>query len=342
MRGVRAARSEDVARWCWYAVLVALAVWGAVLGLNPRRGRDLRIYVEAAERFWRGAALYPPGHPIGFKYAPAVAWLFGPLAALPSPAAAVLWNVASVAAFAFAARRWQRLVADDERYGESTWAAVAAVVVLGQSFFLELFYGQVDLVILALLVFPFTSTWRSREVWSGLCLAIAALLKPPAAVIAAALLATGRRRAVAWAAAWIAALHLPVMLRFGIVGGVQQLWAWVATLDSTETSWTLGHNAQGLPSLLLSAVYRLDAEPTRAAEAIAELASVAIAVAPPLLVGLRGPALVALLCAGAALASPLAWRANFVVAWPLVMMLARVRTPNAARIAAATAVALGG
>jgi alpha-1,2-mannosyltransferase len=339
VRGLPAARSEHFERWCWYSLLVALAAWSAALALNPRRGSDLRIYLDAAERFWRGQALYPANDPIGFKYAPGAAWLFAPLTALPREAAAVLWNIGSVAAFAFVAARWRKLLAENERYAGGPWGA-AAVVVLAQSFFLELFYGQVDLVILALLVWPFTPAGRTRDVWSGLSVAIAVVLKLPAAVIAAALLAVGRRRAVAWSIAWVVALHVPLALRFGFRGGLEQLRAWVATIEATEASWAVGHNTQGLPTLLLSTVYALDAKPTRAAQAIASLTSVAAVIALPLLAGLRGPALVALLCAGAALASPLAWRANFVLFWPLVATLACVRAPRTARAAAAIAIGL--
>ena len=93
MRGLPAARSETLARWCWYALLVALAVWGAALGLNPRRARDLGIYLEAARRFWRGADLYPAADGAWvFKYSPATAWLFTPFSLLPIRAAATLWK----------------------------------------------------------------------------------------------------------------------------------------------------------------------------------------------------------------------------------------------------------
>jgi hypothetical protein len=338
---VPSARSQAAARWCWYALLVVLAAGGIALGLNPRRAGDLRIYLTATQRFWRGLDLYPvTDGPISFKYAPAAAWLFTPLAAFPPKFAAVLWNLASVAALAFAAARWRASVASGSRYGVAPWAPIAATLALAQSFFLELFYGQVDLVILALLIWPFTPAGRRAEIWSGLCLAVAALLKPPAALALAAAVVMRRRRAVLAAALCYAVLHVPLVARFGWSGAVDQMRAWLAMLESTTSSWALGYNPQGLPTLLLSLVYSVDGAPPRAAQAIANIASTAAVIAAPLLARLDDAGLLAIVYLGSALASPLAWRANFVLAWPLVVVLLSIRAGPARRAAACAAVGL--
>ena len=338
---VPSARSQAAARWCWFALLVALAAWGLLLGVNPRRSGDLRIYLTAAQRFWRGLDLYPASDgPIGFKYAPAAAWFFAPFAALPFRVAAVLWNLGSVAALAFTAAHWRAMLADDPRYGVAPWGPIIATLALSQSLFLELFYGQIDLLILALLIWPFTLAGRRHEFSSGFCLALAILLKPPAAVILAAPVAMGRRRTVIATVLGFAILHTPLLARFGWRGAVDEVSAWMAILDSTTAAWALGYNPQGLPTLLLSVVYALDSEPSHAAQAVANAVSAAAVIAAPLFARLNDAALVSVLCFGTAFASPLAWRANFVLAWPLIAALLSLRAAPAPRVVALGAVGL--
>jgi hypothetical protein len=211
---------------------------------------------------------------------------------------------------------------------------------LAQSFFLELFYGQVDLLMLALLLWPFTPAGRRYQAWSGVCLAVGILLKPTAIVVLAAPLALRRHRILVGVVAGGLALHLPLLVRFGWSGAFQQTAAWASTIDRTTAPWVLGYNPQGLPTLLLNAVYRLDAVPTTGALAIANVASIVLVVATALLVRSSTPALVAVLCFGAAFASPLAWRANFVLAWPLVAALLSMRLARGRHAAVIAAVGL--
>jgi hypothetical protein len=333
MTGVPA-RSQVAARWCWYALLLGLAAWGAALGFNPRRAGDLRIYVTAAERFWRGLDLYRAADAAWpFMYTPAAAWLFLPLSVLPARIAAAAWNVGSIGAFGFAAARWRATLLEEPRFRSAPWAPAIATLVLAQSFFLELFHGQVNLLMLALCLWPFTAAGRRHELWSGLCLAVAVLLKPTAIVVLAAPLALRRTRILTATLVAGLAMHVPLLARFGCTGALEQLHAWAATLDRTTTEWVLGYNPQGLPTLLLSVVFPVDAQPTAMALAAANVVSLALIVGAALLLRSSAPALVALLCLGAALASPLAWRANFVLAWPVIAALLSLRTERSRRIA---------
>ena len=334
-QGLRAATG----RWAWFAVILLLAGWGVALGLNPRRAGDLRLYALAARRFWAALPLYPASDGlISFKYSPAAAWLFTPVALLPPEIAGAAWNLASVAAFAFAAASWRTELREDGRFAPSQLALVAATLALGQSLFLELFYGQVNLWMLALLLVPILPHARSRQWLTGLSLAVAVAVKPTAALLAVALLAAGRARALAWALGWGLVLHAPLLARYGWQGALGELRAWSVNLDRTTLAWMTGHNPQGLPTLLLGAVYPLDAHPPRALAAAAEIFSAVLVLAAAFLARLRGASLWCILCLGVALVSPLAWRANFVLAWPMLVAVLSVDAP-AKRRAGAIAVA---
>ena len=330
-----AAPGATAGRWAFAGIVLLLAGWGVVLGLNPRRAGDLHLYSLAARRFWAGLPLYPPSDGlISFKYAPAAAWLFTPFALLPAGLAGAAWNLLSVAAFAFAAATWATALREDSRFSPTHLACLAATLALAQSFFLELFYGQVNLFMLALLAVPLSATGRRRDWWTGACLSVATLLKPTAALLAVALVATRRTRVLAAAIAWGIALHVPLLARYGWSGALGELRAWSATLDRTTLAWAVGHNPQGLPALLLAALHPLDAQPPRAAIALAEAIAASALLAGAFLARLRGPAAWSVLCLGVTLVSPLAWRANFVLAWPLLLALLSVLPPARRRLGA--------
>jgi len=331
-----AAPGGAAGRWAFAGTVLLLAAWGAVLGLNPRRAGDLHLYALAARRFWAGLPLYPPSDGlISFKYAPAAAWLFTPFALVPAGLAGALWNLASVAAFAFAAARWSAALRADGRFSPTHLACLAATLALAQSFFLELFYGQVNLFMLALLAVPLSAPSRGRDWSSGACLAVATVLKPTAALLAVALVGMRRTRVLAAAIACGVALHLPLLARYGWSGALGELRAWSANLDQTTLAWALGHNPQGLPTVLLAALHPLDAQPPRAALALAEAIAASALLAGAFVARLRGPALWSVLCLGVTLVSPLAWRANFVLAWPLLLALLTIASPARRRLGAA-------
>jgi hypothetical protein len=322
-------------RWAFAGAVLLLAAWGVVLGLNPRRAGDLHLYALAARRFWAGLPLYPASDGlISFKYAPAAAWLFTPFALLPAGLAGAAWNLLSVAAFAFAAATWAAALREDGRFSPTHLACLAATLVLAQSFFLELFYGQANLFMLALLAVPLSGAGRRRDWASGACLSVATILKPTAALLVVALVATRRTRVLLAAMVCGVVLHLPLLARYGWSGALVELRAWSANLDRTTLAWAVGHNPQGLPSLILAALYPLDAQPSRAAIALAEAIATSALLAGAFLARLRGPALWSVLCLGVTLVSPLAWRANFVLAWPLLLALLSILPPARRRLGA--------
>jgi len=107
--------------------LVAWAVAGALAGadmfwfhLTTDPLNDVRAYYWAGGRLNAGLSLYPPDQslatPLGYPYPPLLAILFRPLALLPFPAAAAIWEVAVIASFVatvwwIGPRRWETWVA---------------------------------------------------------------------------------------------------------------------------------------------------------------------------------------------------------------------------------------
>jgi hypothetical protein len=302
-----------------WALLFALAVAAVAVGQHPRRGVDFRVYLTAAERFREGTDLYRVDDgAMPFKYAPVTAPLFLPFTALPPRAAVALWNLGSVLALAGVSVLTRRARPSAQEATPWPWAPVLATAVLLPAFALEFFYGQVDAVLLWLLVFAAVGAERGRVWGPGAAFAVACLLKPPAALLGLFLLWRKHWRVVGATALFGALLVLPTLGRYGWTGTVSQLGDWTRTLARTTPPWALGHNPQGLPTLLMSWVLPAESLPPPGAMSLAQAVALGLFIAA---LGWARPGPVVLLaccCLGVTLLSPLAWRANYVLAWPLI------------------------
>ncbi len=311
------------------ALLLVLAVLAVVLGQHPRRGLDFRVYLLAAERFLAGAALYPASDGfMPFKYAPLTAPLLLPFTLRPARAAAALWNLGSIAALAVLAHYASRAVPGSGERAPWPWAPVLATLALLPAFHLELFYAQVDGVMLLLLALAAVGAERGRTWGPAVAFALAVLLKPPAALLALFLLARRHWRVLAASVGVGLLLAVPSLARYGLDGLLTQTQAWLDTLARTTPPWALGHNPQGLPTLLLSLALPEGTVPSGSALSVAQGLALILFVAV-VAWSRAGPVeLLALCCLGVTLLSPLAWRANFVMAWPLLRVAAEARTPG--------------
>ncbi|GEJ56364.1 glycosyltransferase 87 family protein [Anaeromyxobacter diazotrophicus] len=337
-------RREALGALAWPAALAVLAAWGLALAAHGR-GADLAIYVRAAARFLRGEALYQASDGAWvFKYAPPSAVLFAPLTLLPARAAAAAWNLLLVASLAALAPLLRALLAPapgEARAALSGPALALALVAVGQSLFLELFYGQVDLPMLLLLLLSAAWAGRGAHLGAGAAWALAVALKPPAVLFGLYLLLVRRPRAVAAGAAFGLALWLPVLARYGGPGTAALAASWSETVTRTTLPWVLGANSQGLPTLLLLAFGRPPEAPHLA---LAQAGALALTAAALWTARRSRPRLLAATCFAVAFTSALAWRANFALALPMVALAltdrSRRRRVTFALVAVAAAVEL--
>ncbi|MGH3389521.1 MAG: glycosyltransferase 87 family protein, partial [Actinomadura sp.] len=99
--------------------------------------QDTRLYEEQLAAHW-------------FTNTPFMATLFVPMAAIPLTVARVIWQLTSVAAFAWACTTALRLAG--HRTSRRTVAAAVAVGLLLEPVWHSLFLGQVNLLLLALVL----------------------------------------------------------------------------------------------------------------------------------------------------------------------------------------------
>jgi len=189
---LRGRRARVVAYGCLLAEL------GVVIGFAiAYRQFDLSIYLWGGSAVTHGMRLYLVAPRANwFTYPPFAAAVFTPLAALPPLVVGVAWELASVAALA-----WSCVLALKLAGWQPSGAMVAAVT--GASFLLEpvyhtLYLGQVNLILLALVM---TDIWRAGESRSaGLGVGVAAAIKLTPGIFIVLFLLTRRTRCAVLAA----------------------------------------------------------------------------------------------------------------------------------------------
>lgn len=321
------------------------AYW--VAGAARRAGLD--PYVNhaggpVAPWLWDGVAVFAHSR---FLYPPVVAEAFRPFATLPYAAAKALFTALLVVAWAAAV---SRIAARCSRPA-LVWIAAAA----GYPVLLAIERGQVELIVLALLVVAFDDA--RRPVLAGAALGAAAALKPGLLLAVVVLAALGRGRVVAWAAATLAAVAiaslglsgatitreyatvvLPRAALFGEGGDetmllsgerlaehADDLAAGIARIDGRvyrQAAWD-GPVSASLPRVIAPEA------PTKLATRLPALAFAALMIGAALTARRRAPEPLPWAAAVAAVvASPAGWVMGLVVALPLVPRVTRLREPR--------------
>jgi alpha-1,2-mannosyltransferase len=191
--------------WLIGAVSVALAVWGAVaLASVPQL--DFSVYVMGARHLVDGrlyeVSLAAVPH-LPFTYPPFAALVFAPLAVVPLVPAQVAWSLVNVVAL-FAIVRLSVGVALPA--WSRQWSLALSLVLVAPAFVLEpvhltFFFGQVNLVLAAMVLFDLTGRLRvaNRALPRGVLVGVAAAVKLVPLVFVAYLFVTRQTRA-AWTA----------------------------------------------------------------------------------------------------------------------------------------------
>src|SRR5215212_9133265 len=203
---------------------------------------DLEVYWTAACRARNAERLYrtADGH-YQFKYLPAFAVLTIPAAGLSLKAAKAGWFVVSlVLLVALVALSLAALPARRK----PAWLLVTLTCVVMLKFYgHELVLGQMNVLFAVLVVAAVIAMRDRREAQAGVLIAFAMVVKPYAIIFLPWLVARGRARAIAAAAAGVVVLLALPALVYGVAGDIDLHRAWWTTVtESTAPNLTNADN----------------------------------------------------------------------------------------------------
>ena len=167
---------------------------------------------------------------------PLLAWLFTPLTVFSEPIAYIVWTLVSLGALVVA---W-RLVAPYQGLANASLLLLAIAL---WPVLLVFYFGQPDLLVLALLAATWWLLKNDRPASAGAALAVATFLKPQAvALVPVALLVGGRIRPLAGWLAGCAALGV-ITLATLQGAGLSSWWDGLqrGQAAATHTEYTLAH-----------------------------------------------------------------------------------------------------
>lgn len=175
-------------------VLLALGialVIGFAIGYSPF---DFNVYRWGGLVVTHGMRLYldrAEGDPgLWFTYPPFAAILFVPIAAIPAVLGRLGWELASIAALAYASAVTLKLAGY-----RASWPVIAGTIAVGltlEPVWHTLFLGQVNLILLALIIGDIWRVARGRQ--AGIGIGIAAAIKLTPLIFIPLLLLTRRTR----------------------------------------------------------------------------------------------------------------------------------------------------
>ncbi|MGA2836009.1 MAG: glycosyltransferase 87 family protein [Acidimicrobiales bacterium] len=302
----------------WLLVRVVTVTW-------HRAQLDFAVYLMGAHHLVDGRlylAHLPNATHLPFTYPPVAALAFGPLALLPTQAAQLVWAAVNVLSlYAVLVLSLHAARPDIDRARLYLWALVLA----GPSFLLDpvrltFYFGQVNLVLCALILADLTTTVRigRRTLPRGVLLGAAAAVKLIPLVFVPYLFVTRQVRA-----AWTA---LASFVACSVLAGLLdprvswEYWTRYAT-DSSRVGVPYFYLEQSLQGALDRAVHAVVSPPVvDALGAVVVVAGIALA---------RwawkdsSPLLGVLVCATTGMmASPITWEHHLVWAIPILLWLA--------------------
>ena len=318
-----------------------IGVAGVLLFTFKARMPDFEVYWLTGARAAHAEPLYRrTDGEYQFKYFPAAAVLAIPIGALPHPVARVIWFGVLLAALVAVLRLSVETL--PERRTSVVVLLAVLIVGLGKYYARELVLGQINLLLVLIVISAMLALKTGREGRAGWLVALAVMVKPYGLILVPWLIARGRTRSVATLAAGMAvAFLLPVPI-YGLTGSMALHLDWWRTV-STTTPGVLTHP----DNVSVAAMYMKWFGATTTAYTFAVITAVAmLGVAVAVFLGRRGVTRpdgleAALLIALTPLLSPQGWDYVLVVCTPAVVYLTNYndQLPRALRLLSVGAIA---
>jgi len=225
------------------ALVLVAAFYVVYLGFVGRDMSDFGVCYRNGQRILAGETLYriSDGH-LQFKYAPAAALFYSWLALMPYSIAKVVWYYLELI-FLFGGFLIGWRMIPGRRKG--LWfVAGLGFAVLAKLIGREIELGQVNLLIIFLLMLMMAAFLKRKDAPAGALWAVSLLFKPYALIFLPYFVLKKRWKTLIWGGgALLAGLALPIV-EFGVRGNFAVLKEWAVTLShSTPGLMAVGDNA---------------------------------------------------------------------------------------------------
>ncbi len=251
--------SLDRVMWALFALCgVVLIVLAYRKQVNDPFGSDLAVYLHAARTMLAEENLYTIASDAGkyYRYPPLFAFICTPLANLPFNWAVLVWTIFSVALVCIVFLSWYHAIADrkflDEPPANRLLVAGVSLLVILRYLLSHLYYGQANVLLLAVLVGGCLLVANHRPILGGLVLGCSLLLKPFAVPFLVWYAVSARLRVVVAAGIGaVAGAAVPMML-VGVNKNWLYLHSWVAHMMEQATPqgvWSASNNVSLFVSL---------------------------------------------------------------------------------------------
>ena len=209
-------RRSTIRRVAFGCLIVAAAVW--VFTFKAKMP-DFEVYWRTGVRAARAEALYRvTDGEYQFKYFPAAAVLAIPIGALPYSVARGIWFGALLGALVAVLRLSVKTL--PERRKPMGLLLAVLIVGLGKYYARELVLGQINLLLVLIVISAMLAVKAGREAQAGWLVALAAMVKPYGLILVPWLIARGRTRSVVTVAAGMAVAFLLPATIYGLAGSV--------------------------------------------------------------------------------------------------------------------------
>ncbi len=245
--------------WALFALCgVLLIALASRRQINDPFGSDLAVYLHAARTMLAEENLYTIASDAGkfYRYPPLFAFICTPLAILPFNWAVLSWTTFSIALVCIVFLNWYHLVAGrkflDEPPATQLLVAGISLLVLLRYLLSHLYYGQANLLLLAVLVAGYLLVANRRTILGGLVMGCSLLLKPFAVPFLVWYAVSARLTVVAAAAIGVVAgAAIPATL-VGVNKNWLYLHSWVQHMMEQATPqgvWSASNNVSLYVSL---------------------------------------------------------------------------------------------
>lgn len=224
------------------ALLLAIAFYVVYLGFVKRDMSDFGVCYRNGQRILAGETLYrvSDGH-LQYKYAPVSALFYSGLALLPYPAAKVVWYYLELILLFGGFWIGYRIL--PQRKKGPCFVVGLGFAVLAKLIGREIELGQVNILIIFLLMAMIAAFLKKKDGWAGAAWAASLVFKPYALIFLPYFILKKRWKLLGWGAGVLAAgLALPIV-SFGARGNIVVLQEWFSTLSkSTPGLMAVGDN----------------------------------------------------------------------------------------------------